>query len=372
MASVMAGILASRPDMVMAQDLTAGNELVGPAAVSTYTLDINDQKPLDTLKQEVIKKYADSVSSMNIEDIDANNSVISVTDFDHTQPGLQNVNITLNVASKDEKTSGLAYTENAYVELETSGPHLTVKDEEVTVDYGSHFNFADNIASLHTRNSALPALREEDDVDVNKEGVYTCTIEALNAQGNISTVSFKVNVKKTAEQLKAEEEARIAAEKAAAEEAASQAAAAAEAARQAEAARAVQARAVPAPSPVPAPVPAAVNPTGNAIADFALQFCGSPYVYGGNSPAGFDCSGFTQYVYAHFGYALPRSSYGQEGVGTVISVAEAMPGDLVTYNGHVGIYIGGGQMVNAMNPAQGVGICSIYDITNGRMMIHRL
>lgn len=365
LSSVMAGILAARPDMVMAQDLTVGNELVGPAAVSTYTLDINDQKPLDTLKQEVIKKYADSVSNMNMDDIDAASTNITVHDFDHTQPGLQNVNITLNVTAKSNEAVSLVYTENAYVEVETSGPHITVKEEEVTIDFGSSFNFTENIASLNTKNSALPALREEDNVDVNKEGTYDCTIEAVDAQGKVNTATYKVNVKKTPEQLRAEEEARIAAEKAA--EQARQ-----EAARQAEIQAAQAYVAAPAPVPAPQPVQAAPNPSGNAIVNFAMQFLGSPYVFGGNSPAGFDCSGFTQFVYGNFGIALPRTSYGQEGVGTIVSAAEAQPGDLVTYDGHAGIYIGNGQMINAMTPAQGVTICGIYDVYNGRMMIHRL
>lgn len=96
---------------------------------------------------------------------------------------------------------------------------------------------------------------------------------------------------------------------------------------------------------------------GQAIADYACQFIGNPYVWGGTSLTnGADCSGFVQSVFAQFGISLPRTSYDQRGVGVAISYDQAMPGDIICYDGHVGIYIGGGQIVNAQNPAQGIGI----------------
>ncbi len=96
---------------------------------------------------------------------------------------------------------------------------------------------------------------------------------------------------------------------------------------------------------------------GQAIADYACQFIGNPYVWGGTSLTnGADCSGFVQSVFAQFGISLPRTSYDQRGVGVAVSYDQAMPGDIICYDGHVGIYIGGGQIVNAQNPAQGIGI----------------
>lgn len=99
----------------------------------------------------------------------------------------------------------------------------------------------------------------------------------------------------------------------------------------------------------------AVN--GQAIVDYACQFIGNPYVWGGTSLTdGADCSGFVQSVFAHFGISLPRTTYDQIYAGTEVGYDQAIPGDLICYDGHIGIYIGNGQIVNAQNPEQGIGI----------------
>ena len=102
---------------------------------------------------------------------------------------------------------------------------------------------------------------------------------------------------------------------------------------------------------------AAKGGTGQAIVDFACQFIGNPYVWGGTSLTnGADCSGFVQSVYAHFGISLPRTTRDLVSVGTPVSYDQAIPGDIILYDGHVGIYMGNGQIVNAINSAQGIGI----------------
>ena len=95
----------------------------------------------------------------------------------------------------------------------------------------------------------------------------------------------------------------------------------------------------------------------DTIVSIAMQYLGSPYVYGGASPAGFDCSGFTQFVFAHVGISLPHSSSAQ-GRMTAIDPSAILPGDLIITDGggHVGIYIGNGQMIHASTPATGVKI----------------
>ena len=96
---------------------------------------------------------------------------------------------------------------------------------------------------------------------------------------------------------------------------------------------------------------------GQVIVDYACQFIGNPYVWGGTSLTdGADCSGFVQSVFAHFGISLPRTTYDQINAGVEVSYDQAMPGDLICYDGHIGIYIGTGQIVNAQNPEQGIGI----------------
>ena len=97
--------------------------------------------------------------------------------------------------------------------------------------------------------------------------------------------------------------------------------------------------------------------TGQAIVDFACQFIGNPYVWGGTSLTnGADCSGFVQSVFAHFGVSLPRTTRDLVSVGTPVSYDQAIPGDLILYSGHVGIYMGNGQIVNAINSSRGIGI----------------
>lgn len=109
---------------------------------------------------------------------------------------------------------------------------------------------------------------------------------------------------------------------------------------------------------------------GSVVA-YAMQFIGTPYVWGGASPRGFDCSGFTQYVYAQFGLHLPHSAAAQFSTryGAVVSdIGSLAPGDLVffvnTYKpgiSHVGIYAGGGQVVQALAPGAGLNVASIYE-----------
>jgi cell wall-associated NlpC family hydrolase len=101
----------------------------------------------------------------------------------------------------------------------------------------------------------------------------------------------------------------------------------------------------------------------NQVAEVAKQYQGVPYQYGGSSPAGFDCSGFTQYVYAQFGISLPHSSSRQSSGGTTIAASAALPGDLVVMDGggHIGIYLGGNMMIDAGTPGTVISIRAIYN-----------
>lgn len=96
---------------------------------------------------------------------------------------------------------------------------------------------------------------------------------------------------------------------------------------------------------------------GADVLAYAMQFVDYPYVYGGSSTSGFDCSGFTQYVYKHFGVTLNRTAAAQSSNGTAVSRSNLQPGDLVMFGSpinHVGIYAGGGRIVHAANPSRGV------------------
>ncbi len=124
-----------------------------------------------------------------------------------------------------------------------------------------------------------------------------------------------------------------------------------------------QAPAAPAATEAPAKAPAASVPasaSGNAIAEIASRYVGVPYVSGGTTPAGFDCSGFTSYVFAQVGISLPRTSAAQRGAGTVVSRAEARAGDLIWSPGHISIYLGDGMQIDAPRPGKTIQIRSIW------------
>lgn len=98
----------------------------------------------------------------------------------------------------------------------------------------------------------------------------------------------------------------------------------------------------------------------SAVYNEALKYRGVPYVYGGATPAGFDCSGFVKYVFAKFGISLPHNATTQANMGTRISVADAVPGDLVVSAGHIGFYAGNGMILHASRPGTPLRIGPIY------------
>ncbi|MDU6337597.1 MAG: NlpC/P60 family protein, partial [Clostridium sporogenes] len=107
--------------------------------------------------------------------------------------------------------------------------------------------------------------------------------------------------------------------------------------------------------------------THGDVISYAKQYLGTPYVWGGTSPSGFDCSRFVQYVYRNAaGIELPRDTYGQIGAGSRVSQDQLQPGDLVFPDaGHVGIYIGGGQMIHSPKSGDVVKISSVWSFYAG-------
>lgn len=104
-----------------------------------------------------------------------------------------------------------------------------------------------------------------------------------------------------------------------------------------------------------APETGSTSGSGQSVVNYASQFLGNPYVYGGSSlTGGTDCSGFVMSVYAHFGVSLPHSSNALRGAGYGVSYDSMQPGDIICYNGHVAIYAGGNTVIHASNPADGI------------------
>lgn len=171
------------------------------------------------------------------------------------------------------------------------------------------------------------------------------SVDENSKWGGIETL----DVPQTESQGEKEAAAAAAAQKAADEAAAAQSAAAAAASRSEQRAS------------IPQVDLGKMTGTGAELASFSLKFQGYPYVARRQPPpAGWDCSGFVQYVFSQFGISLPRSSGAQATVGTpVASLADAKPGDILANGTHAAIYIGNGQVMNAMNPVQGTAVSDV-------------
>ncbi len=117
----------------------------------------------------------------------------------------------------------------------------------------------------------------------------------------------------------------------------------------------------PAVAPPPPPVSTAPPASYGSVVAIAMRYLGTPYVWGGASPSGFDCSGFTMYVFAQVGVSLPHYTGAQYAMGSPVSRSDLQPGDLVFFNGlgHMGIYIGGNQFIHAPHTGDVVKISSM-------------
>ena len=117
-----------------------------------------------------------------------------------------------------------------------------------------------------------------------------------------------------------------------------------------------------------------VSSAGQAVVDYAMNFLGTPYVWGGSAPGGFDCSGLCWYVYKQMGYTLNRVANDQMNNGTYVSMGDLQPGDLVFfgsggYAGHVGIYVSDGNFIHAPQTGDYVKISNLYTTNYGNRFL---
>lgn len=194
----------------------------------------------------------------------------------------------------------------------------------------------------------------QDELLVTEELGDWIKVNIEEGDGYVSADYVSLSTEFVKAESKAEEEARLAkeeAERKAAQEAARAKAASAKSSTQTQ---------PEAEAPAPVISSGSGSELGKSVADYACQFVGNPYVYGGTSLTnGADCSGFVMSVYANFGVSLPHSSAADRSVGSAVGgIESAQPGDILCYSGHVGIYVGNGQIVHASTERTGIIVSS--------------
>lgn len=205
-----------------------------------------------------------------------------------------------------------------------------------------------------TDSSVLGLVPIDDDLLVTEELDGWVKINIEEGDGYVSTDYVTLSTEFVKAESKAEEEARL--KKAEEERKAAEAAAAASQAKK-KSTSSSSSNSSSSASQAPAMTVSGGSEYGNAVANYALQFVGNPYVYGGSSLTnGTDCSGFVMSVYSNFGIGLPHSSSADRKVGYEVEggLANAQPGDLICYSGHVALYIGNGQIVHASTAKTGI------------------
>ena len=354
-AFVIGGMIASALPVTK---LSADDSL--SADIPVFEISTSEADPIEKLKEAVIENRAEKDETIDLEEVDLTRSYIDIDGLNTSKTGIQAVKVKVNLSMRQSEdvysqtSIGYSFIQDAVVKVTVNtAPKISLKSTAITVNNGDRFNPESFLAYANDSSGNLPALKITSDVDMNQDGEYTVVYTAVDQTGNSSTATLSVTVKTPQEVI----DARIAAEEAAAEQARQEEL---ERQRREEEERRRQAMLAAASTPV-------VTGDPSSVAGYAASFVGLvPYVWGGTTPAGWDCSGFTQYVFAQFGVSLPHYSGSQANCGMYVdSLANAQPGDLLANGTHAAIYIGGGMVVNALNPYQGTGICSVSSAFGG-------
>ena len=354
-AFVIGGMIASALPIT---NLSADDSL--SADIPVFEISTNEADPIEKLKEAVIENRAEKDETIDLEEVDLTRSYIDIDGLNTSKTGIQAVKVKVNLSMRQSEdvysqtSIGYSFIQDAVVKVTVNtAPKISLKSTAITVNNGDRFNPESFLAYANDSSGNLPALKITSDVDMNQDGEYTVVYTAVDQTGNSSTATLSVTVKTPQEVI----DARIAAEEAAAEQSRQEEL---ERQRREEEERRRQAMLAAASTPV-------VTGDPSSVAGYAASFVGLvPYVWGGTTPAGWDCSGFTQYVFAQFGVSLPHYSGSQANCGMYVdSLANAQPGDLLANGTHAAIYIGGGMVVNALNPYQGTQICSVSGAFGG-------